>query len=134
MDQMEPLKLNYEPTIDRRMMILEKIVPSKPEPLKYQIRSSFPFVSTVLKQHCHIANFSRTLYIRRKEEILELLSNQTLDARLRGMYFEELVILTLNVSRKSNSEVDLRICPIKYLKKITKPDYFEVRIRVSIIN
>ena len=58
---------------------------------------------------------------------MDFVRDPATDPRIRGIYFEEMVILTMNISRQKKEEVALMVCPIPYLKKITEKGDFEVR-------
>jgi len=122
------LESETDPVIDRRMMVMQEIVPEPPSKyFQWKISSGFPLVSTALKEHCHLERFSSTFYTKRKSELWNFLSNPVTDPRIRGIYFEELILLTLNISRKKKEEVALMVCPLAYLKKITEKGNYEVR-------
>ena len=117
-----------DPVIDRKTMVMEKIIPkSLPGSLKWKISSGFPLAAVVLKNHCHLHTFSSNFYSMRKSELWNFLLSPVTDPRIRGIYFEELILLTLNISRKKKEEVALMVCPLAYLKKITEKGNYEVR-------
>ena len=62
----------------------------------------------------------------RKNELGNFLTSPVTDPRIRGIYFEELILLTFNISRAKQEKIALFLCPVKYLKKITKDEHYEV--------
>jgi len=122
------LESGTDPVIDRKTMVMEKIIPkSLPGSLKWKISSGFPLAAVVLKNHCHLHTFSSNFYSMRKSELWNFLLSPVTDPRIRGIYFEELILLTLNISRTKHEKIALLVCPIKYLKKIPKDQHYEVK-------
>ena len=111
------------PVIDRRTMISQKVGPHL-----WKISSAFPLVSTVLKQFSNLQRFSTTFYQERRQELFQFLNNASTDPRVRGVFYEEMTLLSLNIARtkKPPQLIALFLCSSTYLKKIISTDQYDV--------
>ena len=114
-----------DPIIDQRMMIAVNIGTVYSAYL-WKINSAFHFANYILKRSCHLEQFSKTFYTQRKDELLHLILNPSLDPRMRGVCFEEFIHTTLNIYRKSNEKIGIFLCPSLYLNATSTPINYEV--------
>ena len=116
-----------KPVIDNRMMIRYEVIPNKlPAYHVWKIFSGFPLASHSLKKFCNQEKFSSTFYINRKKELIKIVNDPTINPKMRGVCFEELIHTNFNISRKLNDEIGIFICPSNYLKKIQEPINYDV--------
>ena len=116
-----------DPFIDQRMMIAINKGPIR-NVFLWKINSAFIFASYILKKSCHLEQFSQTFYTQRKAELLQLISNPSLESRVREVCFEEFIHTTFNIFRKSKDSIGIFLCPSIYLATSKIPINDEVRI------
>lgn len=115
---------NYPPIIDKQLMTYE--IKQKDSKL-YKTFSILPIVHDFLKQDIYENNkinlLNMDFYNRRINEIKPIIRNSLTDSRVRGIYFEDLIILRLRQSHSKNEQICFMIQTSKYLNSLNIIDY-----------